>query len=319
MRPILTVSALLFVASVSGAANAADDAPNEIITDAARFKAEQGLKLFGEKRWAEAYEAFRIAEELFHAPSLVMRMAFCQAELGRLLEARKLYLQVASEKLPAQAPEAYRTAQRDARREIEMLAKRIARVRVSVAGVESVRANVKLDGALIPLDPETVEVDPGEHRFEAKAPGTEVAELAVTVDEGVEKPVTVRLERLREKVVVVTRSSLGLAPGLTALGVGVAGLVTGAVTGGLVLRKVDELEAQCGGTACPTALQGERDKANLLANVSTAAFVVGGVGIAASALLLPLHFAKPSADGQDRSPKVSVSLSPFGGEAVVRW
>lgn len=298
---------------------AAAEPPNEVITDAARYKAERGLELFGAKKWQEAYDAFRIAEELFHAPSLVMRMAFCQAELGHLLHARALYRQVAEEKLAADAPPAYRTAQDDAKKELENLAKRISSVRVVVTGVASLRANVKLDGVHIPLDPESVELDPGEHRFEAKAPGAEPLERKVTIGVGVEKRLALELEPLKEKVVVVTKSSLGLAPGLIALGVGVAGVAAGAVTGSLVLQKVDELESRCGGTVCPAALTDERDRANLLANLSTGSFVVGGVGLAASALLLPLHFSKTTEERAGSKPSASLRMSPLGGEVLVRW
>jgi hypothetical protein len=321
MRPSRScLRTLALVATLAAPWNArAAESPSEIITDAARYKAERGLELFQAKQWKDAYEAFRIAEELFHAPSLVMRMAYCQAELGHLLEARALYRRVAEERLASDAPEAFRTAQADAKRELAKLAKRIAKVRVVVTGVASVRANVKLDGAHVPLDPEVVEVDPGVHRFEAKAPGAEATERRIAVAEGADRRIALHLEPLREKVVVVTKSSLGLAPGLVALGVGVAGVATGAVTGTLVLRKVDELESRCGGLVCPTALEAERDRTNLLANVATASFVVGGVGLAASALLLPLHFAKPAEEVQRDTPKVSLALSPFGGEAVVRW
>ncbi|MBM4359375.1 MAG: hypothetical protein FJ096_14830 [Deltaproteobacteria bacterium] len=317
-RQRLHLLALLAALGAPRAAYAAES-PNEIITDAARYKAERGLELFQAKQWKEAYEAFRIAEELFHAPSLVMRMAYCQAELGHLLEARALYRKVADEKLAKDAPEAFRNAQAEAKQELGKLAKRIAKVRVAVDGVESVRANVKLDGVHIPLEPESVEVDPGAHRIEAKAPGAEAVERRLTVAEGADQRVELRLVPLREKVVVVTKSSLGLAPGLLALGVGVAGIATGAVTGILVMRKVDDFEARCGGLVCPTSLESERDQANLMANVSTASFVVGGVGLAASALLLPLHFAKPSEEVRGDTAKVSLGLSPFGGKAVVRW
>lgn len=296
----------------------ATDAPSEVITDAARFKAEQGLKLFDEKRWHDAYEAFRIAEELFHAPSLVMRMAYCQAELGHLIQARELYRRVAEERLASDAPPAYRTAQADARRELARLAKRIARVRIGVTGIAGVRANVKLDGVHAPLEPEAVEVDPGEHRFEARAPGAEIAEKKQRIAEGADLSVTLRLEPLREKVVVVTRP-VGLAPGVVTLSAGLAALIAGGVTGGIALAESRDLEERCGGFTCPTDALADRDRANVFATVSTASLVAGGVSVAASALLLPLHFAGGSASGGGDKPRVSLGLGPVGGEVVMRW
>jgi hypothetical protein len=304
--------------ALSAPARAEEEAPAEVITDAARYKAEQGLQLFEKRNWQAAYEAFRIAEELFHAPSLVMRMANCQSQLGHLLRARELYRRVADERLAADAPPAYRSAQADARRELERLAKRISRVKVTAVGVSAVRVNVKLDGVLVPLDPETVEVDPGEHRLEGRAPGAEVAEQRIVVREGVTMPVSLRLEPLREKVVVVTRG-LGLAPGLVTLGLGLAGVATGAVTGAMALERVDELEQLCGGFTCPTAALSERDQVTTLATASTASFIAGGVSLAASALLLPLHFAGAREGESATPPKVSLGVRPLGGEVVVRW
>ncbi|MBM4376540.1 MAG: hypothetical protein FJ095_15770 [Deltaproteobacteria bacterium] len=300
-------------------ARADEPAPAEVITDAARYKAEQGLVLFEKRDWKAAFEAFRLAEELFHAPSLVMRMATCQRELGHLLEARALYRRVADERLAADAPPAFRAAQADAKRELERLAKRIARLRVSVTGISVLRVNVKLDGALVPLEPDTVEVDPGDHRLEARAPGAEVAEQRIVVREGVTMPVSLRLEPLRQKVVVVTRG-VGLAPGLVTLGLGVAGVATGAVTGAMALGQVADLEQRCGGFTCPTSALAERDRATTLATASTASFIAGGVGLAASALLLPLHFAGTKGGGAEGdAPKVSLGVAPFGGEVRVRW
>ena len=303
-------------------AHAAEPAPSELLTDAARSKAEAGLALFQQARWSEAYENFRIAEELFHAPSLLMRMAHCQRELGHFLAARVLYRRVFEERLKSNAPPAYLEAQADAQAQLALLKPRIARVRIALADIDSATAQVTLDSVPVALAPAVLELDPGEHHVEAKATGAEAAELRFTVAEGADKTVSLTLRRLEEKIVVVNKSakaSLGLAPGLATLGLGIAGVALGGVTGGLVLGRVNDLEAKCGGFTCPRALEGDKNSASTLATVSTAGFIAGGVGIAASALLVSLHFAGRQAADAPKRASVALSVTPSGGSVVVQW
>ncbi|WP_437314918.1 tetratricopeptide repeat protein [Sorangium sp. So ce385] len=84
----------------------------------ARTKAHEGLKLYGADRWQEAFEVFKEADGLYHAPTLVLYMARCQRKLGRLEEARGLYEQVLAEPLPDDPPAAFLDARRDAETEL---------------------------------------------------------------------------------------------------------------------------------------------------------------------------------------------------------
>lgn len=78
-------------------------------------------------------------------------------------------------------------------------------------------------------------------------------------------------------------------PGFITIGVGAVGLGIGAVTGALSLSRVSDLEARCGGYHCRPADEADVRSAKTLGNISTAAFVVGGVAAAAGALLLVIR------------------------------
>ncbi|XXX74547.1 tetratricopeptide repeat protein [Sorangium sp. So ce134] len=84
----------------------------------ARTKAHEGLKLYGADRWEEAFEVFKEADRLYHAPTLVLYMARCQRKLGRLEAARDLYDQLLAEPLPEDPPAAFLDARKDAETEL---------------------------------------------------------------------------------------------------------------------------------------------------------------------------------------------------------
>ncbi|WP_437575298.1 tetratricopeptide repeat protein [Sorangium sp. So ce887] len=84
----------------------------------ARTRAHEGLKLYGADRWQEAFEVFKEADGLYHAPTLVLYMARCQRKLGQLGAARDLYEQVLAEPLPEDPPRAFLDARKDAETEL---------------------------------------------------------------------------------------------------------------------------------------------------------------------------------------------------------
>jgi hypothetical protein len=69
-------------------------------------------------------------------------------------------------------------------------------------------------------------------------------------------------------------------------GLGAAGLITGSVAGIWVLTKHSSLSSSCQNDVCPSADAGDVSTYRTLANVSTAAFIVAGVGAAAGVTLL---------------------------------
>ena len=73
--------------------------------------------------------------------------------------------------------------------------------------------------------------------------------------------------------------------GWVVLGVGAAGLLTGAVTG-IVVMSNSSLRNDCPNGGCPASKSGSVDTYNLMRNVSTTGFIVGSVGAAVGVTLL---------------------------------
>jgi len=83
--------------------------------------------------------------------------------------------------------------------------------------------------------------------------------------------------------------------GWVTLGVGAAGLVAGTVAG-IVVMSDTGLRNDCPNGVCAVSKSGSVDTYNLMRNVSTAGFIVGGVGAVLGATLLlwtPKHEAEP--------------------------
>jgi hypothetical protein len=255
----------------------------------ARVKAEQGLKLFGAGRWTEAYDWFREADVLYHAPTLVLYMARCQRQAGKLLEARTLYGQLISEPIPGDANAAFVEAHDNAKSELEKLRALIPVVDFAVLDVPRASVRLTLDGA--PLTEDRKELNPGPHVLEIAGGAGEHNSKSFTLVEGPNPRVEIRLRNPLpppppKPLAVVPPPRGSYVPGAVVLGVGGVGLVVGAVTGAITLSKASSVKSQCTGDVCPASAQGAAGSASTLGNVSTAMFVVGGVAAAAGVVLL---------------------------------
>jgi hypothetical protein len=313
--------ALLLLTPASAAAQAKPDPSLAGRQDLARTKAEQGLKLFSTDRWQDAYDRFREADQLYHAPTLMLYMARCQRKLGKLIEARGLYEQLLSEELSKDAPAAFVEARTNGKSELVALRERIPAVQIVVTGVPSGKAHVTLDGAKVATYEEKQELNPGNHKIEATADGGEHVGMSFTLTEGTTQKVELALGlRSTAKAAAVPAPSASPAssapprdaggsflPASIAFGVGAVGLGVGAVTGILSLGKVHDIKKRCIGNDCPTSDKEKADAARALGNVSTAGFIAGGAGVATGVVLLALR--------RGKSEERPTSASPASSEA----
>jgi len=315
------LSALVVMAALSVVPDvvlAQGDVDFSQIKDVARAKAEEGLALYGEQKWAEAYERFRIAEDLFHAPTLVLFMGHCQRELGHLLRARDLYQRIADDQLPEDAPEAFREAVATAAEQIQSLDARIPSLTLTVEGVAPDTARVRVDGSDVAVG-QPLRLDVGTHRVVATAPDVEAIEREVDLAEGAEEAIVLRFDKMVAPPASVPPPPIAppaqepgsLLPALIAAGVGVAGFSVGGIAGGLVLSRVSSIKEQCDGNICPARLQVEADDAQTLATVSNVGLIVGGVG---AAVAVTFVFWRPWAQSEENSggPSVEAAVSPRG-------
>lgn len=282
---LVLVAAAAWAAPATAQPGAPSGAAAQADREQARALGEEGLEHFAASRWQEAHDRFEQADRLFHAPTLTLYMARCQAKLGRPLAARALYERLLAEPVPASAPRPFLEAQASARTELAEVDARVGRLTVVVTGGE---ASVAIDGvAAEGADLTKRPVDPGEHTIEVTAPGQPPVRRTVTVAQGAEEAVTISVSRAAPPPPPPPREEEGsMVPALVAFGVGAAGLGVGSVTGILALSKASDLKDQCDGNRCAAALETDRDAVDTLSTISTIGFVVGGVGVATGVVLL---------------------------------
>lgn len=152
------------------------------------------------------------------------------------------------------------------------------RVRVNVD-----KADVSVNGKRAGVSPLTEEIfaDPGTVTIEAGLDGYAPAKQQLVTKKGEAREVV--LEMVRQEA-PQGRSMLGPA---IAFGVGGAGLVVGVVAAAVAAGKTADLKQICGDPIrCPAAERGNLDAATTTAHVSTAGFVLAGLGAAAGVVLL---------------------------------
>src|SRR5580704_2093728 len=111
------------------------------VSDAERAAARElfhaGDELQRAGHFAEALDRFQRAQQVFRAPTNLLRIAECDAALGRLVESAEAYREVVRTTLPPDAPAAFQAAVAQANAELAQVEPRVPRVVVQVqpAGV----------------------------------------------------------------------------------------------------------------------------------------------------------------------------------------
>jgi hypothetical protein len=285
----------------------------------ARALAQQGQDALVAKDFATAADRFSRAVELVHAPTLALGLARAHVGLGRWISAQETYNRILREGVPSGAPPAFAKAIADARQELDALEPRIPGVIISLAGATS--ATVTIDG--VPVSSAVLGVnrplDPGKHTIRATKEGFVTAEVSVTAMERKAERVTLTLDRAPPPPLAgaepsprpaptpplqpaVNAAPVPIAPppappapaptgslrktlGFVGIGVGGAGLVVGAVAGGLAVSKHGVLVRECPHAIC-NGHQSDLDSYHLVSNLSTAGLVAGGALAAAGIVLV---------------------------------
>jgi hypothetical protein len=233
----------------------------------ARHLGEQGSVALDDRDYVRAEDDFRRAEALFHAPTLTLGLARAQAGQKKYVEACESYQRVVVERVTSNP--IFRKALDDAQRELAAIEAKRARVtvRVSGAGTDAIAGvTALLDGAR--LRPEALGIerflDPGDHVVTASADGFVEGRESFHVGEGEGRTVTLTLARVAAPVAVASGPALAApveshASGgarrplmIASFAAGGAGLVLGAVTGGLAVAKHGTIAGyHCGGSGQP--------------------------------------------------------------------
>ncbi len=182
--PFLVSAAALVWSGVAGAQ--VSDAERA----AARELFKQGDELQRAGRFAEALDKFERAQQVFGAPTNQLRVAECDAALGRLVESAEAYRAVVRTVLPVGSPPAFQAAVDQAKAELGQVEPRVPRLTVQVQPTVD-RAELRIDGQTVPsaLIGEPMPLDPGRHQVAVSAPGYAPAEQVIELKERESQPV----------------------------------------------------------------------------------------------------------------------------------
>ncbi|NUO54917.1 MAG: tetratricopeptide repeat protein [Polyangiaceae bacterium] len=284
---------------------------------------QQGKQLFDAGKTAEACARFEESQRLEQKLGTLLNLAVCHEKQGKTASAWAEFTEAVN--LAEKRGEADRAA--FARERATALAAKQSTITIQLKG-DAPGLIVVVDGKDLSVHGAALPVDPGRHRVEAKAPGRKPWSMDVDVPQG---PVslTVDVPQLEEDVSAPPPETknerpAGTAPPTTAkpdkepdagihpavwpcFGVAVAGVVIGAVTGGLSLSKAKDLKKECVGGVCLGEQREELAEANTLANVSNVAFPVAALGGALGVLVIMVTLP------DDPGPVAFVPVGDVGG------
>lgn len=162
---------------------------------AARDLFKQGDELQRAGNFTDALDRFQRAQQVIQAPTNVLRIAECQAALGKLVESAESYRAVIRWPLAAAAPPAFQSAIDQARGELSQVDPRVPRLLVKVSPPGVANESLVIDGTAVSgaLVGEPIPLDPGDHKVTVNAPGYASPEQTVTLRERETKTLNVEL------------------------------------------------------------------------------------------------------------------------------
>lgn len=292
------VAVCTLFATYSGSAFAQRSATD---IETARQLYNQGTDLRDKGDLKGALEKLKAAHALGNTPITGVELCKTHAALVQPVEAREVCLGVG--RIPPLAGETARS--QDARNEAAKIAEemraKIAIVRLHITGVPQGREPiVVVDGATVPLAAlgEGRALDPGKHELSARiGAGPETRsqiDLAPGESKDITLPVTAPAADAAPPPLPLPPSGRGYdqqpaepahksnGNGLATAGfiIGGIGVGIGAITGIVAISQKSSLDDKCTNKQCGVADHDALDTAKKWGNVSTAFFIVGGVGLA---------------------------------------
>ena len=285
------------------------------------------------KDYAAAEDRFRRADELVHAPTLVIDRARALVGLRRFGDAYAAYQSVIAEEVPAKSPAVWKKAKKAAEQEIEAIKPRVAWLTVRVTG--AAEPQVELDGQPFPNSSlgQRLPANPGERVIAARAEGFISKELKQPLAEGAEAELTLELvpEPKPAPVVVVVpppvdpsrqekehRSKRNRTLAYVAFGVSGVGLAVGATTGIMWLNARSDIKAACGSLSCEASTESEAeryaDQQQRYDTYGTLSAIGFAVGVAGAATGITLILLEPKT--ADEKPKAAHLTPYFAGTSL---
>jgi hypothetical protein len=290
------IAAGALLALLSLAASARGSGPGDEATAAALFQEARTLVASGD--YAGALPKLVEANRLFPTIGTQLNIAICLEKVGKLASAWGAYKK--AEIAARDAGDAAKQA--EAARRAQALEGSLSKLTITVSPMDRFAGfEVRRDGELVGEGQlgAALPADAGEHTIEATAPGRK--KWTGTVQVGPNgASASVEVPELAPETPADQGGALSWSAqrtaGVAIMAVGAAGMVTGAVFGGLALAKNAASKSDCepaDPSVCNTKGAALRADAYTFAHVSTAGLVAGSAMVVGGALLFFL--APPSA------------------------
>jgi hypothetical protein len=299
---------------------------------AARSLGYEGISDFQAGNFAVAADKLDRAYQALRVPSLGLWSARALEKSGKLVAAAERYLEVQRLDPGSGDVTVQKQAQADAKTEHDALVPRIPSVVILIEGAPVNDVKLSANGTPVPssLIGAKRPVDPGKVTLEGLYGGQAQRE-EVTLAEGETQTVVLRFASQGAAPVAVAGGATAVPPppppqdrpaekassgsgtrtvGFVAIGVGAAGIVAGAVAGGLAMAGRDSIHG-CEGTRCPASESQDVGTYNDLRTISSACFIGGGV-VAATGIVLVIAAPK-SANPKAARRGPSLSIAPWVG------
>jgi hypothetical protein len=296
---VAALSAFLVLGIATGARAETTDASR---LDTARSLANRAADAYAERRYADAHALCQRAYALVPAPTISLLDARSLVRLDRWVEALEAYERALKAPLDPRAPDAFRSAVKEAELERAVLQPRVPRLKVVVESSTRSSISVLLDGRRIPATPigSWIPADPRPHTLEVSVDGEVLASRRIALRPSETRVVNVRAPN--------DQGSDSLRPwGYAGLGLAGAGLAAGVVTGVLAVDAHDEATQACPEQRCREGSEGADalDRFRTYRAISTVGYAVGAAAAVAGTLILVRS-------GSRTQPELAISASAAG-------
>jgi hypothetical protein len=276
---------------------------------------DEGKKLMGEDKYAEACPKLAESQRLDPGLGTLLNLAVCHQKEGKTATAWADFNDAAVQAKKDGRPD----REAFAREQIAALDPKLSRLTVTVVPATSSLAGIEvtLDGAKIGKGAwgSSVPVDPGKHTIQASAPGKTAWSGSVDVGPDGDKK-AIEIPALADSAVVTTTTPEAPAAdtssgssrktiGLVVAGVGVVSLGVGAVFGLRASSKWSERNENCPAGQCNEKAVEAFNDTKSAATIANITIAVGVVAVAAGAVVF---LTAPSSSEKKTSIKVAPTL-----------
>jgi hypothetical protein len=275
---------------------------------AAQALFDEGRKLMDQGRYAEACPKLDSSQKLDPGAGTLLNLAACYEKNGQTASAWVTYTDAAAA-AAARHPDWAESAKQHAAALQPKLSFLTIDVRSKADGLV-----VKRDGIAVPLGTAgtAIPVDPGKHAVEASAPGRQTFTAAVELGANGARSTVVVPELEGDARAAGGGGSALKVAGITLAGVGGAGILVGAIFGGMAIGAKGDASNDCS----PDLLRCNQSGIDALGNartyatISTVGFIAGGVLVAGGLVLFLV------APKKEAGPTVSLSLGHAGAPGL---